>query len=294
METDRKPTVSEAFTGLYGYNSMYEPMSVNLRERVALVTGASGVIGSAVARALARNGARVVVWDIDDEAGEEVISSIKSSGGFAEYRHVNLLSASEQQMAFENLLEQHGKLDILIANAGGNFGKRGSFVEYGEDSFGANLELNLNMSAVHLSQLALPYLIQTKGNIVFTSSVCGVVGLQNQCGFVAAKYAVSALARSLALEYGEYGVRVNALAPGSLPFPNEEINFLWASTSLEDYESNFYNPDTLVFNIPLRRPACPDDMTGIVLYLVSDDAAYTTGQVISVDGGWTSGLSGIY
>ena len=92
--------------------------------------------------------------------------------------------------------------------------------------------------------------------------------------------------------YAKYNIRVNALAPGSLPRPDTPPNVLWATCDFEDYDSNFSNPGSIVFDIPMRRPAHPKDMAGLLLYLVSDDASYTTGQVICVDGGWTAGYSG--
>ena len=98
----------------------------------------------------------------------------------------------------------------------------------------------------------------------------------------------------MAMEYGKYNIRVNVLCPGSLPQPKDHLNVLWDSVDFDDYDGNFERPQSMVFDIAARRPAYPTDMAGLVLYLASDDACYTTGQVIMVDGGWTCGLSGEY
>ena len=139
---------------------------------------------------------------------------------------------------------------------------------------------------------------QGGGSIMFTSSVCGVTGLRKQCGFVASKFAISALTRSMALEYGKYGIRVNTLAPGSLPGPYLPALPTKACGPTSPWAK------TMTKTSKIRRAFCtisrragrpyPTDMAGLMLYLASDDASYTTGQVICVDGGWTAGLSGDY
>ena len=110
-----------------------------------------------------------------------------------------------------------------------------------------------------------------------------------QSGFVASKFAMSALTKSMALEYAKYNIRVNCLQPGSVPQPEQKLNVLWDTVDFDDYESNYKNPDSFVFDIAARRPGHPMDQAGIVVYFASDDANYTTGQCISVDGGWTCG-----
>jgi len=270
-------------------------MKADLKGRVAIITGATGMIGGAAASILAKSGARIALWGRNDEAGARKTLEIEESGGEARYYHVDIADSYAMEAAVEKVSGDFGSIDILFANAGGNWTNRKPATEMDEELFDCNIDINLTGGTIALTKFVLPYMInQSGGSIVFTTSVCGVTGLRNQCGFVASKFAISALTRSLALEYGKYNIRVNAIAPGSLPNPDANLNFLWNSCSFNDYDKNFENPGAMVFDIAARRPAYPTDMAGLVLYFVSDDACYTTGQVVSVDGGWTAGLSGDY
>jgi len=290
-----KDTYREIFTGSYGYGMQYEPMVADLKGCVAIVTGATGMIGGAAASILAKSGARVALWGRNDEAGKRKESEIAGLGGEARYYRVDIADSVAMETAVTQVYDDFGRIDILFANAGANSTNRKPATEMDEGLFDRDIDVNLIGGTICLTRLVLPYMIkQGGGNIVYTTSVCGVTGLRNQCGFVASKFAVSALTRSLALEYGRYNIRVNAIAPGSLPDPDAGLNPLWKTCSFDDYDSNFADPGTMVFDIAARRPAYPTDMAGLVLYFVSDDACYTTGQVVSVDGGWTAGLSGDY
>ena len=288
-------TYQQVFEGVYGYHKPYNHMTADLKDRVALITGASGMIGGATAELMAASGAKIAIWDINDEAGAERVAAIKAKGGEAKYYHVNLGDREAIKTAFEQFIQDFGRIDILFGNGGSNWGNRKPVTEFDDEKFPININVNLHGGTYMLAKLAIPYMIkQGGGSIMFTSSVCGVTGLRKQCGFVASKFAISALTRSMALEYGKYGIRVNTLAPGSLPAPWGKLNFLWDTVDFEDYDSNFTNPDSMVFDIAARRPAYPTDMAGLMLYLASDDASYTSGQVICVDGGWTAGFSGDY
>jgi NAD(P)-dependent dehydrogenase (short-subunit alcohol dehydrogenase family) len=285
----------QIFEGVYGYKKPYNPMKADLKDRVALVTGATGMIGSASAELLASSGAKIALWGRNDAKGQKVESKIKEAGGYAKYYHVDVVDRALIENAVKEVIQDFGRIDILFANAGNNFSNRRPVTEYDSGMFDQNIEINLNNSSVYLAKLVLPYMLaQGGGNIIFTSSICGVYGLRNQSGFVASKFAICALTRSLALEYAKYNIRVNTLAPGSLPEPESKLNVLWSTCNFDDYDSNFNNPATIVYDIPARRPAYPTDMAGIILYFASDDASYTTGQVVVVDGGWTAGFSGDY
>jgi len=297
-EADSKQsTIERAFEGVYGYHKPYTPLQANLSGRAAILTGAAGSIGREVALLYAACGARVAVWDINDQAGAQTVRKIAENGGEAYYDHVDITDGAAMEAALRKALARYGKIDILFANAGSNFGNRMPATEMDEALFDLNLDVNLVGGAIMLSRLVLPHMMaQGGGNIIFTTSVCGVAGLQKQCGFVASRFAINALTRSLALEYGKYNIRVNALAPGAVPMPefNPDMSILWKDCFTDGYESNFTNPGRLLFDIAARRPGHPTEMAGLVLYFASDDASYTTGQVVCVDGGWTAGFSGDY
>ena len=288
-------TISQIFNNVYGYNKQYTPMKADLKGRVAIVTGAAGMIGGASALLLASSGAKIAIFDINDDKGHAMVEKIKKQGGEAKYYHVDVTDTGVMEAAVKQVAADYNRIDILFANAGINLTNRKPVVEMESDLFDRNIDVNLKGGTIRLTRMVLPYMIERgSGCIIYTSSVCGVTGLRKQCGFVASKFAISALTRSLALEYGKYGIRVNTLAPGSVPDPESKMSFLWDNCAFDDYDSNFTDPRTILFDIAARRPGHPRDMAGLVLYLASDDASYTTGQVICVDGGWTAGLSGEY
>ncbi len=296
IECDRTTdTIEEIFDGVYGYKKPYRPMTADLKGRVAVITGAAGMIGGATADLLAACGAQIAIIDIADQAGETRAQKIRETGVKAEYYHLDLGQREDIAPVIERIMADFGRIDILFCNAGVNFGNRKPVTEFDDRLFELNNIINLNNGTVWLSKLIVPHMIkQGGGNILITSSVCGVTGLRRQCGVVGSKFAASALTRAMAMEYAKYNIRVNCLAPGSLPLPNNTLNHLWDTVTFEDYDSNFERPESMLFDIAARRPAYPTDMAGLILYLVSDDASYTTGQVISVDGGWTAGFSGDY
>ncbi len=293
---DRKTaTIRSIYHGEYGYDMEYNPMKADLKGRIALVTGGTGMIGGAAATRLAESGAIVIFWGTKVEAGQKKEEELKKIVPECRFDRIDMTDLSQVKAGVDRILNDFGRIDILFANAGANFGNRKPLAEYDEKLYDKNIDLNLTSGTFYLSQLVLPTMIrQNKGSIIFTSSVCGQTGLMRQSGFVASKFAVSALTKSMALEYAKYNIRVNALLPGSVPQPESGLNILWDTVTFEDYDKNFENPDSMVFDIAAKRPGAPLDQAGLVVYLASDDANYTTGQTISVDGGWTCGLSGKY
>lgn len=288
-----KDCIGKIFDGVYGYNKPYNHATADLKGRVAIITGGAGMIGFASAKLLAASGCHICIFDlVDDEIGAEKVREIEAIGGSASYYKVNIADKKACEDAVESIIAKYGRIDILFGNGGSNWGNRRPVYDFDEEKFPINISVNLNGGVFYLSKLVIPYMLkQGGGNIVFTSSVCGVTGLRMQCGFVASRFAIAALTKSMALEYGKYNIRVNCLAPGSLPRTTSTLSGLWSTCSFEDYDSNFENPSSIVYDIAARRPAFPSEMAGLILYLVSDDASYTTGQVICVDGGWTAGCS---
>lgn len=297
-------TFKQAFEGRYGYDKPYKAMTADLKDRVTIVTGGYGIIGAAISELAAQCGAIVIVAGHNGDKAEAEAEKIRKDGGKAMAIKADFADRASMDAMVRKVIDTYGRIDNLICNAGINAStKRGPITTFVDEDIPRNMETNLNGGCVYLCKLCIPYMIkQGGGNIVNTTSVCGVTGLRNQCGFVASKFGMSAITKSMAAELGKYNIRVNALAPGSLPFPeaimrgdsNWSAASNWDHVDLEDYDKNFINPRSMLFDIPARRPAFPSEMAGLVVYLISDDATYTTGQVISVDGGWTACYSGDY
>jgi NAD(P)-dependent dehydrogenase (short-subunit alcohol dehydrogenase family) len=257
-------------------------MQVDLKGRVALVTGAAGGIGRSIALALARNGAILAINDLSD--GEETCSEIRAKGGEVRFYRANVADASSVQTMVPLVEEELGPIAILVNNAGVNVGKnRSPLHEFSDSDWERIIKVDLNGVFYCSRAVGARMVKRRRGAIVNISSVLGVVPARLQCAFTAAKAGVINLTRSQALEIGQYGIRVNAVAPGSI--------------LTEGTKAVFYSPETkqkadsLISHIPLGRPGDTDDIAEAVVYLASDDAKYVTGHTLVVDGGWTAGYS---
>jgi 3-oxoacyl-[acyl-carrier protein] reductase len=259
-------------------------MKVNLNGRVALVTGARQGIGKAIALAFAENGALVAVNDIDPN-GEETAEEIRQLGGDAKFYRADVGDMQAVDHMVSAVTETWGKIDILVNNAAvyvsGDHKERLPIHQYAESDWHRILRVDLN-GVFYCSRAASARFVERRqGTIINIASVVGMVPLRLQCAYGASKAGVLNLTRAHALEVGCYGVRVNAIAPGS--------------TLTEATREMFYNPstqklaDSLLGHVPLGKPGSVEDIADAALYLASDDARYVTGQVLVVDGGWTAG-----
>ncbi len=271
-------------------------LRADLKDRVAVITGGSGIIGSSSANLLAASGVRVALCDIREDVGMERVEHIRKNGGDARYYHLDQSDKQSIHSAIDQIHADYGRIDILMNNAGVNISPqfRAPITRFHDDKYHWNMDVNLH-GLVECSRAAIPYMLSAGGgNIINTTSICGVTGLRLQCAFVGSKFAVSAITRSMALEYGKDNIRVNAIAPGStgpsISYDPEKDGdrLFYPGTDMP------YTMRDLVDNFAIERPAGSDEMAGLILYLASDDASYTTGQVICVDGGWTAGFSGDY
>ncbi len=258
-------------------------MKVDLEGRVALVTGAGQGIGQAIAYALVENGALVAVNDFNPD-GEQTVVEIRRRGGRANFfrgdvGHVQ--SVNEMVAAVE---KEMGAIDILVNNAGVNLGKeRHPAHEFLDSDWHRIIRVDLDGVFYCSRAVSAGMVKRRKGVILNISSVMGIIPIRLQCAYAAAKAGVQHFTRSQALEVGQFGVRVNAIAPGS--------------TLTEGTRQLFYNPasqetaQSLLSHIPLGRPGEAEDIAQAALYLASDDAKYVTGHVLVVDGGWTAGFA---
>lgn len=247
-----------------------EQIARRLDGEIAVVTGAGRGIGQAVARRLAAEGAAVVVDDVKHEAVEETVGLIRDAGGRAEGVVADAASAQGVEQIFETAEQAYGPVSILVNNAG-LIGQTRHFLDADEAWWDRLLTTNLKSVFLNSHRAATRMATQGRGVILSTSSGGATKAHRGEAAYDASKGGIEALTRAMALDLGPYGVRVNAVAPGSI-----------------DVSDGATAKDVLAQRgetIPLRRVGFPDDLAATYAYLASDDARYVTGVVISVDGG---------
>jgi len=243
----------------------------NLKGKVAIVTGAGHGIGKEIALSLARSGAEVVVTDVSDEIFE-VGKEIESFGSKALPIKCDVTELEQAQTVEEKVVGKYERIDILVNNAG--IYPMKAFLEMTADDWNKVLRINLN-GAFHCTKAVLPKMVKQKyGKIVNIASIAGaVVAFQNLVHYSASKAAVAGFTKSLALEVAQYGINVNAIAPGPI-----DVGAMQPETEM--YLQT-------VKAIPLGRMGRPTDIANLVVFLVSDESSFITGQCIVSDGGYT-------
>ena len=244
---------------------------MRLNDKVALVTGASRGIGRATAVALASEGARVVVnFNARSEAAEQVVGEIVAAGGQATARQADVGDFAQAEALVKWTIETYGDLHILVNNAG--ITRDGLILTMSESDWDDVLRTNLK-STFACSKAAVRHMLRRRyGRIVNITSVAGQIGNPGQTNYSASKAGQIGFTRSLAREVASRNITINAVAAG---FIDTEI---WSGVPTEAQQA-------LLRMIPLGRKGTVDDIARAVVFLASDEAAYVTGHVLSVDGG---------
>ena len=238
---------------------------------MAIVTGAGRGIGSAIAIALAREGAKVVVnYSRSADAAEAVVAQIVAAGGEAIAVQADVANSAQVEKLFAAATEHFGRVAILVNNAGITRDKL--VLRMTEEDWDAVLDTNLKGAFLCCKAAAPLMLKQRTGAIVNVGSVVGKVGGAGQVNYSASKAGLVGLTKSLAKELGSRSIRVNAVAPGFIESDMTEV-------LKEEYRAK------ITQQIPLGRIGSADEVARLVVFLCSDDAAYITGEVISIDGG---------
>lgn len=240
--------------------------------QVALVTGSGRGIGKATALKFAEEGAFVLINDLHEESVNEVVAEIQSLGGKAAAAPFDITDRSGAAKAVEQIVKDHGSVDVLVNNAGGeNMQPAESYASW-DRVIGVNLSATFFMSQAVANASMIP---NKRGAIVNLSSLAGLAALPNDVGYTAAKHGVVGLTKALGVEWAKYGIRVNAVSPGMSETP---ASLAWKKREPEAFEER-------IARVPWKRMGRAEEQADAILFLASEDASFITGLTIPVDGG---------
>ncbi len=246
-----------------------------LENKVAIVTGGAQGIGKGIVEKLAKNGAKVIIWDVQREKAETVAHTLKAQGLKVEVTSdIDITKLESVEAAAKNIIDTHGQIDILINNAG--IVRDASFLKMTVEQW--DQVINVNLTGVFTcAKGVIPHMVEKQyGKIVNLSSVVGIFGNFGQTNYVAAKAGVVGMTKTWGRELGKYNINVNAIAPGAI-----------------DTDMLATVPDEMITQlknrIPVRRIGKPEDIANAAFFLCTEEASFITGQTIVVDGGSTLG-----
>ncbi|HST30482.1 MAG TPA: SDR family oxidoreductase [Chthoniobacterales bacterium] len=249
-------------------------MNNTFEGKVALVTGGTSGIGKATAIAFARAGAKVVLSGRREKEGAEVVNEIKKLGGEAAFVRADVAKDADVKAMVKFTLEKFGKIDIAFNNAGVE--STGPLDQATEAEFRRVFDINV-WGVLNSMRHEIPAMLKNGGGaIVNTSSVAGHIGFPQLSVYIASKHAVEGLTKSVALEFAKQNIRINAIAPG--PIATE----MWDRFSGEA-------KNQIIATVPVARVGAAEEIAAAVLYLASDNAKFTTGTSLVVDGGFVAG-----
>jgi NAD(P)-dependent dehydrogenase (short-subunit alcohol dehydrogenase family) len=245
-----------------------------LENKVAIVTGAAGYIGSTTAKRLAADGAIVVVTDVNGDLARTVAGGITAAGGQAMAIETDVRSTASVAAMVAQVIAQHGRVDILVNVAGGSARERASTVHGSrEEVIREILEVNL-FGVIFCCRAVIGHMLaQGGGRIVSVASALALQGQRGHADYAAAKGGVIAFSKTLAMEVGPDNIHVNCVSPGLVPRPGTPVDYIPATNYL-------------------GRIAPPESVANVIAFLVSDEADFIVGQNYIVDGGWSLGLKG--
>jgi len=252
---------------------------LNLKDKVAIITGARRGMGRTHALVLAKAGAKAVVSDISLEDCQKVVEEIKAGGGEAIAVKCDVTKKAEIDEMVRKTVEAFGKVDILVNNAG--ICQFKPFLELTEEEWDRTIDINLKGYFLCAQAVAREMAKQKSGVIVNIASVAMGqlgVGFPNIVHYCASKGGIAAMTEALALELAPYNIRVNAIAPGVIETP-----------MIDPIKQDLKAMEGTLDRIPLRRVGKPEEVSSLVLFLASDESSYMTGSVVVIDGGWLAG-----
>lgn len=262
----------------------------NIKGYVVVITGGTGVLGRAIAKYLALNGAKVIILGRKEEVGQEIVADIKAAGGECEFLKTDVMNQEVVQQNCDYIVEKYGRIDTLLNAAGGNMkgatiAPDQNFFDLEAKQFQTVLDLNLTGTVIPTQVFLKPMVAQGKGSIINFSSMAAFRPMTRVCGYAAAKAGISNftafMANECAKKFGE-GIRVNAIAPGF--FITEQNRAL-----LTNPDGTFtQRGQDVIRQTPFGRMGEPEELCGTIHYLMSDATKFVTGTVAVVDGGFNA------
>lgn len=260
----------------------------NIQGYVVAITGGTGVLGRAIAKYLALNGAKVIILGRKEEVGAEIVADIRKAGGECEFLKTDVMNQEVVQQNCDYIIQKYGRIDTLLNAAGGNMKgatitPEQTFFDLEAKQFQTVLDLNLTGTVIPTQVFLRPMVNQGKGSIINFSSMAAFRPMTRVCGYAAAKAGISNFTAFMATEcakkFGE-GIRVNAIAPGF--FITEQNRAL-----LTNPDGTFtQRGQDVIRQTPFGRMGEPEELCGTIHYLMSDAAKFVTGTVAVVDGGF--------
>lgn len=243
---------------------------MRFNDKVVLVTGAASGMGVSEAKAFAKAGAKVVVADVNAEGAKQVAKEIADEGGEAIGIGVDLTDLEQLQSMVDDVNAHYGRIDVLVNNAG-VFDKYTTLLDTSDELW--DMIYNINIKAVfRLTKMVLPQMIERgNGAIVNIASIAGLIANKGGAAYTSSKHAVIGLTKHLASTYAKDGIKINAICPGTIVTP-----------LIKDVVANIPKD-----NVPMLRFGTPEEVADLTMFLASDEAAFMSGAIVPIDGGYT-------
>lgn len=243
-----------------------------MKDKVVIVTGAASGIGEAAAVLFGREGAKIVVSDINEETGKEVVTRIKKAGGTASFFKADVASAAENKALVDFAVKTYGKLDVAVNNAGIG-GEANKVVDMSLEGWHRVIDINLHSIFYGMKYQIEAMLRNGQGSIINVASILGSVGFEGSAGYVAAKHAAVGMTRTAALEYSSQKIRINAVGPAFIDTP-----------LLDQIDDEIKKQ--LISMHPIGRLDRSQEVAELILWLGSDKSSFATGAYYPIDGGY--------